>query len=646
MSRLLGCLIFAACVHSATALASTDLPFAWPEPGTVAPLDPGTALAPAWTAWGGRLTIEFNPDIFAAYGLEVAASGRGTAKSATLRIPLRDGGGMSFRVGGAQFQGFADGSLGLDGALSFTHAGKTLELKGLRVIPRAGDGWKLDLVDAKGTVWFNNDQVHYQLSPGRTQIAMFNMELRAAPAFAKWLGEPLIESRSIGDMAVLSSVRIDGDLKAAAKSCSAPNWRLAAGGPWVADVALIDLSSVEYKRCSGCSGQFGANDGNIVFAPNAELKNSSTTNAAEVPWYAKFSDPRPPYNNDQHPYLIWNLYRIDQNGRLEQIARSGLKHAFLTTNQQCVDAICGSLDGSILGRGCQDVYSSGNNDRSSALSPRREVVPATGIWGRCGSFYDANCDQLNDQPGDDAYRDRMQVHESQLRSANNPGASYFVDAWYVVRDDSDIYNTMGYRQVVPVFNGTWLLSNPSETGFVRGPVINAWVDPANPGANARNVEINTPEGQVRVAVRATQRTSGLWHYDYAVMNFSYSRADVRRETDPRFPNAEVYRVNRNFGLSAFEVPVGTATPSNTSFSDGDLSASNQWTAAVQAGKLRWTGSESSALNWGTLYSFSLDSSAAPGPATVSLRVLDKGIPQALTATVIGPTGTVASVVHD
>lgn len=58
--------------------------------------------------------------------------------------------------------------------------------------------------------------------------------------------------------------------------------------------------------------------------------------------------------------------------------------------------------------------------------------------------------------------------------------------------------------------------------------------------------------------------------------------------------------------------------------------------------MRWSGSESPALNWGMPYSFSLEPLAAPGPATVSLRVLDKGLPHALNAVVIGPTGVIGN----
>ena len=45
----------------------------------------------------------------------------------------------------------------------------------------------------------------------------------------------------------------------------------------------------------------------IAVAPSATLKNVGVT---DIPWHGKFSGNFPPYNNDQHPYLAWNMYRL------------------------------------------------------------------------------------------------------------------------------------------------------------------------------------------------------------------------------------------------------------------------------------------------------------------------------------------------
>src|SRR5690606_22348495 len=109
---------------------------------------------------------------------------------------------------------------------------------------------------------------------------------------------------------------------------------------------------------AGCAGPNGALTGIAAFAPSSTLKNnvndgtlqptipgdplgtSSAKYTADVAWYQKFTGNSAPYGNDQHPYLIWNLYRLYPDGSIEQIGRSGVKHAFLTVNSRCISQ-CG-----------------------------------------------------------------------------------------------------------------------------------------------------------------------------------------------------------------------------------------------------------------------------------------------------------------
>ena len=115
--------------------------------------------------------------------------------------------------------------------------------------------------------------------------------------------------------------------------CATPNWPTAPDSD--ADVTLVSLGSdsgtsgVQQMRCPNCNG---ASAGPIVIAPDAKLANEGT---ADVLWWKQFTAPSAPYGNDQHSFLVWNLYRIDAQGRLEQIGVSGLKHAFFTVNTDC-----------------------------------------------------------------------------------------------------------------------------------------------------------------------------------------------------------------------------------------------------------------------------------------------------------------------
>jgi hypothetical protein len=310
-----------------------------------------------------------------------------------------------------------------------------------------------------------------------------------------------------------------------------------------------------------------------------------------VPWRAKFSAPGPPYNNDQHPFLIWNMYRV-ANGAFEQLGASGLKHAFLTVNSNCACA-----GGNILWVGCEDTYGVGTNDSSGSVGPRKEVRAHTGEWNRCGSIFDVNCDGVpNSAPPFSGPEDkrRLSVLETDLQT---PGAQYFWDSWYLVRDDVNIFNTMGYRQVSPVWTGT-VWSFGLLTSLTPGPAIDGWVNPASPGPNADSQRIDTGEGQLTLAVRATDLGGGRWRYSYALMNHDFDRKI------------------RSFALPLPEGAVVTAA----TFHDSDRNPVTDWVATIKPGEeISWQGPTTPAgrlgalLDWGMTNSFSFEVNLAPSP---------------------------------
>ena len=112
-------------------------------------------------------------------------------------------------------------------------------------------------------------------------------------------------------------------------ACVNPNWGL----PDV-DAQMTAIGNIQQM----------ASLGNLIaIAPSASLMNVGIT---DIPWYQKFTGNFPPYNNDQHPYLLWDMYRLS-NGVLDQIGVSPLKHAFLTIN-----AGCGCPSGNIMWVNC------------------------------------------------------------------------------------------------------------------------------------------------------------------------------------------------------------------------------------------------------------------------------------------------------
>ncbi|MDP1270841.1 hypothetical protein, partial [Klebsiella pneumoniae] len=86
------------------------------------------------------------------------------------------------------------------------------------------------------------------------------------------------------------------------------------------DVALIQIGTVAYQGRQGVGGP-------IKVAPSATLKSLGFGDAAWIPKFQTLSFyDIPGYPRDQHPFLVWNMYRI-ADGRIEQLGASGVKHA-------------------------------------------------------------------------------------------------------------------------------------------------------------------------------------------------------------------------------------------------------------------------------------------------------------------------------
>ncbi len=594
----------------------------------------------AWSVWGGELEFRFNEDLLRAIGLEVTGLAGARRDGEYVAFRVAHTGVLEFDAPLGSFERFTGGWLGVDGGFDLRFPAGSVSLQRFRLRPSEKDWLVLEIVDDEGAVWLGIDHLMYELQDEGT-LVIHTMDVRLTPALAKRLGHPEHAGLAIADARLVSDVKTAGEVPDVPDSCANPNWPTQ-GYP--ADVWLTAMT-VDFKRCrqtanpgTPCDGPLpgGTDDGEVVFAPSSTLRNSGTWSGAsspvaDIPWYGKFSGIFAPYNNDQHPFLVWNLYRVSASGQLEQVGRSGVKHAFLTLNQSCEEA-CGNSH--ILGRGCGDVYSSGNNDSNGALGPRREIVPAAGLWGRCGSIYDPNCDgSPADQIPNGNYSQRLITRESQIEAGQNPGAAYFFESWYLVRDDVKIDNTMGHRQITPTFSGgAWAGSSPQV--FTQGPVINRWVNPGNPGPNAANRELSIPlavdlpagrvdGGHARVAVKVTDVGGGQFRYDYAVMNLDYARA----ATDPATAEPNL-RVLRNLGFGSFAVDlVGSVSVGSIAFADGDANAANDWSASVAGDRVTWTAPPGNELNWGTLFRFSFVADAGARSArSARLGIAEPGAP--------------------
>jgi hypothetical protein len=612
--------------------------------------DPGTATSSArqqhWAAWGGTVGVRWNQELAAELGLGLSAPQRALPERGWEGddvFPLREAGGLHFDVRNNSVQRLIGGELQSTGGYVLQTRGGPIDITAFRLVPRPERGAYpvLDLIGADGQAWFYIDRLMYELIAADTQLAVRTMDLRITPALARRLGHPEVADWAIADLNIVTQIIRQGD-----NEIQPFNPRKWAGTPvpgvpgavFEADLFMSAMFA-QYSRCDGCTGPGG--NGRVVITPSATLRNnvnhgslqptvpvdplgtSSALYTADIPWYNKFSGPFPPHNNDQHPYLLWNLYRLNADGTLDQIGRSGIKHAFLTINSGCLDNPGSS---NILGRGCVDVYSVGNNDSNNSLGPRSELIPATGQWGRCGSIYDTNCDGIANPTPNTSYDQRLVVRESQFSGPAQAGATFLFEAWYVARDDINVLNSMATKRVTFSRPSTiWVVGGNDE--YRLGPAIDRWVDPAATGPNARNVMLSTAEGQVKVAVKVTPVGPRRWRYDYAVMNLDFARA----QTSGAEPNL---RVLSNRGFSGFELPVGAATITDLAFSDGDLDAANDWSARIEGGRLRWDAPAGHSLDWGTMFRFSFVADREPRTSPVLLNVAMPGLPASLKTPVL------------
>lgn len=609
---------------------------------------------------GGVAEFALNPDALMSSGLRLQAldqaqrqaEGRAGVRYATAEFLALPGDALNVLVRDGVTVGLGGGRLRFIGGLLLAYANGIVDLRGFEL--RAGNGatMSIDVVDAAGKVWFTADHAHHEFSSGMPpEFSMRQMDLRLSPHLAGALGSPHLAGHVVGTLAFRASARAKDADAIAGGQCDAP-WP--AGG-LVTDIQLSysNLSgfwdSIYAPRCGlpplpdGGACTSSSTNGKLVLGTDASLRNVGQT---AVAWYAHFSGNHPPYGNDQHPFLVWNLYRVDREGRIRQIGASGAKHAFFSINEHC-----GCKSGNVFWPGCEDIYSSSSNDNGSGnaeqnLGPRAEIIPFKAIWARCGSTWDRDCDGRMDSGSgaQDLYRYRMTVDEAELLPPLSAGARYFFEYWYVVRDDVDIYNTMGYREIRLAKQGAnWRVElvdvQAAQHDFFLGPVINRWVDPAVPSGIAKNSELSTPFGRARVAAKVSDLGDGRWRYEYALMNFDYAevRVDPAHATEPDLK----LLAHRGFARFAVPLPRGVVAASPR-FDDADDDAGNDWTAKTNGDTVSWVApGPDNTLGWGMLHHFEFIANAPPVGSRVTIEgaAISTGKAQPYTLDLIGPAAS-------
>lgn len=572
------------------------------------------------------LTLRFNRELLSQLGLTLRDAGDRRVDDGTVTLTL-DTAGTMLELQGASLHRWTQGEWAARGGFSLVDG------KGHRVVDvrtptlrPIGGTTRIALPGTESAGGLVIDSLMANITTDRRQLNVASLDLRLDARAAAQLGTHARDGLTLADGSghFDLATRTEGGTS----SCAVPHWPGADGGAYVADLQIDDITA-QMMRCGepGCSGSActcdgpGGTDAAVVLAPRAELSNTADDNggapctpqdpcSADIPWNAKFSPARAPYGNDQHPVLIWNLYRLDPDGTIAQIGRSGVKHAFVALNTGCDCA-----DAQILGRGCGDVYATNNNDNNFAVGPRAEIVPAQARWARCGSLDDdevvspnpdfGGCDGVRDPSGNTVWSHRLAVRESQLDPASHPGSRYLFEAWYVVRDDVNIFNSMGVIEVAPSWDGLWNLPRVTGTTFRRGPALDDWTVATDDPLPPKTDTVTDARGTLRLVSRVHALPAGRWRYDYALMNFDFLEAQL--SNDPANP-----RLHSATGLSGFQLalPAGVRVFGSRS-DDGDLLAENDWVLTASTTTLRWDAQTGGRLGWGSLMRFTIVTDAKP-----------------------------------
>ncbi|MCH8476481.1 MAG: PQQ-dependent sugar dehydrogenase [Wenzhouxiangella sp.] len=577
-----------------------------------------------WTASGGEVRLELRADYLPDFGLEVIYQGQPVSQVLSVARGFSSVDHLVIEAPFGNFEGMRSGHMRLDTGWGLRHRASEVRLDELTLMPgiHINGHPSLEAFDVAGRHLLTFHHMHIGAEHDRELLTLHNTGISATPALADLLDLPALAGLGLGmawfDLPL--SVPAGADLSGRGPGCEdRPKWPQDRNE---IDVAMCALYGVAYQGQDPSTGR-------IKLAPDATLKNVSM---GDVPWIQKFGSLGGgfsyPYSPpDQHPYLGWSMYRLS-DGRIEQLGVSGAKHAFLTLHWTC-SINCGNMN--VLWPGCEDVYWAGTNDSNFNQGPRSDIQASEGLFESTCSFFDPNCTGSQTQ-NSTSFQNRLMVDPGQLQTA---GADYFLDSWYVVQYDVDIWNSMGYRRINPnpVSNG-WSFG-PLGT-FTQGRVLDQWVNPANPGPNADPVSIvvpsatpslrypfNMPQGHINVAMRVSETGNG-YRYRYAVQNYDFDR-----------------------GVEAFRVPFpDDAELFSAQFVGVDSEPGDDWTVTVADGYLNFEAPANNPLSWFKLFTLEFETDRPPAATEITLDLGGDAVVPAWTEAMLGPDPVVAVIPDD
>ena len=291
-------------------------------------------------------------------------------------------------------------------------------------------------------------------------------------------------------------------------------------------------------------------------------------------WYAAWDGDLPA--NDargaRHPYIAINTYRLNAEGRLEQLGAAWVKHGWYAASASqgtvggangqpaCGTGSCAGPDNTALGANCSDTYGASLNVAADDVGPRSEINPraAAGItsdpgaigWTMQGSWHNTmNRDSANTYKDNRvnntgaANRFYTFTGTTQAWKLNNinvndikPAAlgatgKFFIEGYYVVNGDKYKFNNVAYRRYnvngLSATSGASSVSMSTAGGATPtftndgphtfGPAMLDWGD-------RQAAMLPNTEGTGYVSSRVVKLPAGQgYRYEYAVFNLDIDR---------------------------------------------------------------------------------------------------------------------------
>ncbi len=380
----------------------------------------------------------------------------------------------------------------------------------------SGEPFDMAVRDGKtGFVFFNIEGNLYDYDAQTQSLSVKGGRLLVSKEFAIKLGLPSEAGSVVGTISITATMRtteitqiVNGEVRSAVLP---PLEGLAgAEAPFVPgpDVIVGDLPSLVQ------SGSSGTQVGLAVATTSCNVGN------VELDWFA--------LPNNDHPVIPQNLYRMSggatNDERFEQVGQSWLKHAFTALQESVCNSCTPAANGTHLGVGCSDPYSTSLNASQTGLGSRAWVNPFTG-------FYPGSNPNPNNHTGHThtGTSHRILVNVSDLNTTLNPGATYYAEAQYITPHEyawcqanpgqCNMYNNASYRRF-SVSGTTSFTFSAVGTTVRTQPAIAAWT-----GATTSTIQPAPGiDGTAMVSYKVTNPSPGVWHYEYAVYNQNLDRA--------------------------------------------------------------------------------------------------------------------------